>query len=826
MAQLTLANGLQVHLHHDPSASRAAALLLLDAGSHHTPQAWPGLAHLLEHLVFAGSPQYQGDERLMAWAQRTEARLNATTDDCCCAWFFDVSAQRLEEGLARLTDMLAQPLLTQEAIRQEVAVIEAEYQMLSADAATLRAAATRCGFDSPAALQRFHVGSAAAFGEDIAGLQQALRSWHQQHFYGGNLTLWLQGPQSVDELAQLARHFGGSFAASATGSAAATEASPVCMLQIDPAHTRPAPVRLNRCRHYALRSAGTPRLRLSFCLAQCDFSRRAPLTLLRQFLCDEAPGSLLAALRARDLCDGIEVQLAYCSQQGAILSIDFLLVSPLREGCAAVEALLLHWLQQLADTGAEQLAHYAALANRQFAQLSAVDQLRARAFGFPPPPQPLESAFRMQWQALLAQLNADTLTRLWVSPQADAADYTSQGFRFDLTTASWPVEHLPADTPPWQFYPLNQPAVAPELPTASCPLPHYEAGDAPVLLLSPAPGYPLAEYWGEKLRNGLRSLVAECAHAGGQLSFSAEQGNWLLTLSAEPQLLLTTLDRVQQQIRLLCVAGHEQGARQYRQHQQQWRSAIAVRVLLQQLPLIINGDTQNADTRWPPLPWCAALYGGDNLLQQQLAHLLMHFPAAINPLLPSAVAPEATDRSYSVTVTGSDAAVVLFCPLAGQSASDHAAWRLLAALFAPRFFQQLRIEQNLGYVVSCRFQQLAGVSGILFAVQSPTHSTAAIRQAIMAFIEGMAHEVATLDAQQLASQRRSLLVSVADMPAERIARCSAQWQARQGYAAALSADAINALSAAQLLQYYQQLLASQDKWWLVVSDNHSDIVSC
>lgn len=825
MAQLTLANGLRVHLHHDPSASRAAVLIRLDAGSHATPPQWPGLAHLLEHLVFAGSAQYRGDERLMAWAQRAEARLNATTDDSCCAWFFDVSAELLEDGLTRLVDMLAQPLLTQEAIRQEVAVIEAEYQMLSADAATLRAAATRCGFASPAALQRFHVGSAAAFGDNFPALQQALRDWHQQHFYGGNLTLWLQGPQSPEELAQLAQRYGAMFAASGTGSLSATEASPVCMLQIDPAHTLPAPLRLNSARHYALRSAGTPRLRLSFCLRACDFSRRAPLTLLRQFLCDEAPGSLLAALRAGDLCDGIEVQLAYCSQQGAILSVDFLLTCAPRERCATVEAHLLHWLQHLAESGSQQLAHYAALATRQFAQLNVVDQLRARALGFPPPEQ-VDSAFCAQWRAVLVQLRADNLTRLWISPQADAADYSSQGFRLALSTTNWPGENVPADTPGWRFYPLDLPAVTPELPAASCSLPHYDAGAQPLLLLSPAPGYPLPEYWGVKMRNDLRTVVAECAHAGGQLSFSEEQGSWLLALSAEPPFMQATLDRVQQQVRLLCVAGHEQGARQYQLHQQQWRGAIAVRVLLQQLPLIINGDAQCAATRWPPLPWRAALYGGDQRLQQQLARLLMQFPATINPSLQAALPPESGNKSYAVTVTGNDAAVLLFCPLAEQSASEHAAWRLLAALFAPRFFQQLRVEQNLGYVVSCRFQQVAGVSGILFAVQSPTHSSAAIHQAVLAFIGGMVHEVATLEEQPFTRLRLSLQASVADVPAECIARYSAKWRAQQGFTDELSAEVIAGLSAGQLLQHYQRLLASQANWWVVVSDNHSDIVSC
>ncbi|WP_437616020.1 pyrroloquinoline quinone biosynthesis protein PqqF [Erwinia sp. V71] len=808
MLSLTLANGLQVHLRHDPTASRAAALIQLDAGSHATPVEWPGLAHLLEHLVFAGGEQYQGDARLMAWAQRVEARLNATTDDHHCAWFFDAGSQQLEAGLARMVDMLAQPRLTEETIRQEVAVIDAEYQLLSRDSGTLTAAATRCAFRSPAAMQRFHTGSAARFGDDTGALQQALRDWHQQHFTGNRLTLWLQGPQSLAQLTHLAQQYGGCFA------------SPL------PRYEKPETLQLAHARHYSLCSAASPRLRLSFCLAKTGWQQRASLTLLRHFLTDEAPGSLLAELRARDYCESAEVQLLYCSSQGTVLSIDFLLSSAQQTLCGPVEALCLHWLHRLADAGLAQLTHYAALACQQFRVMAPVDQLRARAFGFPPPEQ-VDSNFYQPWQALLEQLTASNLTRLWISPLADAADYATQGFRLALTATPWRGGERPAAEPHWQFYPLSETLVAPELPQASCPLPHHRSEhEQSVLLLSPAPGYPLSEFWGEKLRNGLRGLVAECAHAGGSLSFAAEQGSWLLTLSAEPHLMLSVLDRLQQQIRVLAVAGHQQAVRQYQQHQQQWRAAIAVRALLQQLPLIINGDAQQPDSLWPQLPWCAALYGGDQALQQQLSQLLTLFPAPVNPSLQAVLPPVSAHKRYSVTVAGRDAAVLLFCPLSGQSASEHAAWRLLAAVFAPRFFQQLRIEQNLGYVVSCHFQAVAGVSGIVFAVQSPTHSTAAILQSVDAFIEGMADEIATLDEALFAQQRASLQASLLSEPAEPVARYRAQWRAQQDFAAPLTDAAIAQLSAGQLYHYYQQLRATRDNGWVIVSDQGSDIVSC
>ncbi|MGP4882789.1 insulinase family protein, partial [Klebsiella pneumoniae] len=55
---------------HQPQADRAAALARVAAGSHHEPSRFPGLAHLLEHLLFYGGERYQDDDRLMGWVQR------------------------------------------------------------------------------------------------------------------------------------------------------------------------------------------------------------------------------------------------------------------------------------------------------------------------------------------------------------------------------------------------------------------------------------------------------------------------------------------------------------------------------------------------------------------------------------------------------------------------------------------------------------------------------------------------------------------------------------------------------------------------------------
>lgn len=88
-------NGLNVTLCHQPDATQAAALVKVAAGSHDEPERWPGLAHLLEHLLFTGSQRWPHDGRLMSWVQANGGQVNATTQARESAWFFEVTPRQL-----------------------------------------------------------------------------------------------------------------------------------------------------------------------------------------------------------------------------------------------------------------------------------------------------------------------------------------------------------------------------------------------------------------------------------------------------------------------------------------------------------------------------------------------------------------------------------------------------------------------------------------------------------------------------------------------------------------------------------------------------------
>ncbi|MGU9758347.1 pyrroloquinoline quinone biosynthesis protein PqqF [Serratia marcescens] len=410
-ASWQLDNGLAVKAISDPAADAAAALVRIEAGSFQAPAAWPGLAHLLEHMLFRGSANFSAQDGLMGWTQTAGGRLNATTQATQTAFFFEVGAAHLADGLARLSDMLAAPQLATEAIAQEIEVIDAEYRLLRADVETRCEAAQRQMFSGFDALHRFHIGSRAAFGSDISALQQALRQFHHHYYRAPNMTLWLQGPQSLEQLHALAQRYGGGLP---SGSAAPPETLPPLAAGQD----------------YTLSLPGAPQLRLVFALPHCR--SRGWLRRLERLLLDDAPGGLLARLRAHAWGDAVRLDYARCGENSALLSFIFTVNHGSASEAAHIESALLAWLQALNALTPGQLEHFGQLANRDFHRLAPLDQLRARAFGLPPTEQ------HDDWTRQLAMLMAAPRRRLAVQPEGAVKRAKSKGCRCPLAPSPAP----------------------------------------------------------------------------------------------------------------------------------------------------------------------------------------------------------------------------------------------------------------------------------------------------------------------------------------------------------------------------------------------------
>ena len=477
-----LPNGLRLHLAHDPAASRAAAWLRVAAGSHDEPSAHPGLAHFLEHLSFLGGAAFPGDERLMPWLQVRGGQVNASTRGRTTDYFFEVTAEHLGAGLARLIDMLARPLLDIDAQRREREVLEAEYLARSADEQTLIDAALALGLPAGHPLRRFAAGRRDSLALENDAFQRALREFHAAHYHAGNCQLWLQGPQALDELERLAQRACADLPGRAPG------ASPP-----------PPPLLPFAGEALALRLPGPPRLVLGFALDALREADEQTLQAFAELLGDRSPGGLLAALGEQGLGESAALRVVHRDARQALLALTFELFDG--SAAAALEAAFFDWLGALRDDAASLLAARRPLLAEPTAPL---ERLRQRVLGLPAEIRP----------ACLDALRADRCLRLHLDSELDGAEARwSAGFRLSVAPVA-AAPPLTAQRHAWRF----------ELPS-----PPSAAAEGALFLRWRFPGVPVRSRF-LALRQALRPLCGQARLGGVEMGLEALGEDWSLSL--------------------------------------------------------------------------------------------------------------------------------------------------------------------------------------------------------------------------------------------------------------------------------------------------------
>lgn len=124
-SSFTLANGLQVLVHEDPTVDIAVMNILYDVGSRDEHPDKTGFAHLFEHLMFGGSvniPSY--DEPL----QRVGGENNAFTNTDITNYYLTVPASNLETGFWLESDRMLSLSFEPRALEVQRSVVVEEFR--------------------------------------------------------------------------------------------------------------------------------------------------------------------------------------------------------------------------------------------------------------------------------------------------------------------------------------------------------------------------------------------------------------------------------------------------------------------------------------------------------------------------------------------------------------------------------------------------------------------------------------------------------------------------------------------------------------------------
>ena len=132
VSERLLANGLKVIVKEDHRAPVAVAQVWYRAGSMDEGYGTTGVAHLLEHMMFKGTPKVPAGE----FSKRIAAlggRENAFTSRDHTAYFQTLQAGRLEQAMVLESDRMAHLTLAPEAFAKEIEVVKEERRLRTDD---------------------------------------------------------------------------------------------------------------------------------------------------------------------------------------------------------------------------------------------------------------------------------------------------------------------------------------------------------------------------------------------------------------------------------------------------------------------------------------------------------------------------------------------------------------------------------------------------------------------------------------------------------------------------------------------------------------------
>ena len=817
---LRLDNGVQVALLHDAAASRAAVAAGVAVGSFHEPPRWPGLAHFLEHGLFLGSAAHPGVAAFADYVHGCGGRYNARTLGLQTLYYLEVPARELAPALGRLVDLLGRPLLMEDRLAAEREVLEAEYRARCADGDCQLHGALAGLLQPEHPLARFHAGNRASLDGNDAQLFADLRAWHARHYRGGNLRLLLSGPQSLDELEQLARELGGALPAGEPPAAASWPA-------LWPAGQGARELTLEQ-------PQALQRMSLWLPLAVAAQDEDELLALLGEAASQPAAGGLLAELRSRGWAQ--QVAIDWLPGGGGEGLLGLRLERP-ATGAApppVVAALCVDWLRRLATDPAlapgevewralcrERAWQEAELAPMERAGLWLARWLR-QGEGILPVGRPPRAP-----AALLAALAGLQLSRLIVQDARTALDDGAPTPWFPVRRRVRPLLLPPPEGVLWQPAPANPFLAASAPPAPAAEHPGLRPGQAALLLLWQPPGLDAGTRLAAELAEAaLAGHWQQALHGAARLGHvwqALPRPGWLRGCLSGPAASLPAV------LEGLLTGLAQSEPAQWRADLQRQRAQVAQQMLLRRLLAHPAAQWREAD-ELAELPL-------DGLDDGELRRLVEAFVAgAARQALPFGPLPAGVaagfarprqappheslirpggERHLQLELGGDEHAVLLRVLAAPDQPQREAAWRLLAVLQQGAFYQALRVEQGLGYALFSRFQ--AGEEGaeLQFGVQSPHADGARLQQAIREFLARFAASLATLDEDRLAQARQAALDGLLgpDNRRARLLRACSDWLGGReaGNEAAVRA-ALTGLSRADLQQAAADLAQAEWRW--------------
>ena len=203
---LTLDNQLQVLLISDPGAPKAAAALDVRIGSGDNPKGRAGMAHFLEHMLFLGTDKYPDSGEYQQFIAEHGGSHNAYTSFGNTNYFFDINADYLPEALDRFAQFFIAPRFDVAYVDREKNAVEAEYQMGLKSDQRRELDVLQEVMNPEHPYSQFSVGTLETLADrPDATIRDDMVAFYNSHYSSNIMRLAVLGSESLDELEALVR---------------------------------------------------------------------------------------------------------------------------------------------------------------------------------------------------------------------------------------------------------------------------------------------------------------------------------------------------------------------------------------------------------------------------------------------------------------------------------------------------------------------------------------------------------------------------------------------------------------------------------------------
>ncbi|UXZ54521.1 insulinase family protein [Halomonas sp. 7T] len=804
---LTLENGLQALLVSDPEADKAAASMNVRVGSAQDPDDLQGLAHFLEHMLFLGTEPYPEPDAYQQYISDNAGSHNAFTAQQDTNYFFDIEPSALPGALDRFSAFFLSPLFNADQLESERNIVHSEYMARIRDESRRENDVLNQLLNPENATTGFAVGSRETLANPAEGeatLRERVIDFYHRHYDANVMNLAVVAPQPLDELeALVVARF-----ADIPDNGLSVPTIDVPLVNAD---TLP---------RYIERQSLQDRRQLRFYFPipdPTDEYRTKPTQLISHLLGDEGDGSLLSVLREAGLADALSAGVGRGDGNDALFTISISLTPRGAERLDDIEATLFTAIEQIQAAGLDQWRYEEQQNLREQAfrfQQHGAPQQEATRLAMSLSRYPVEdvqyAAYRMdgmdseRQQIFLEALTPDNMLRFYSAPDVES-DTVSPWFNTQWreqppTQPGQALSGLALPEPnPFIASDLallegqdEQPNVLLDAETFTAWHMQDSRFNTPSVEWRVSLQHPSASYSAEEavltrllagwLNDSLNESLYPAWLAGQSFSAYAHARGMTLSFSGWRDGQTPLIEQTIEQLKTAHISPSEFERVRY-QLQREWRNAPKASLtgqasralgealltpqwttteLLEASHRLEQHHLENFRQRFLDSLYIDAMAVGNLNTEQarEQAHLIRGALTPrltrddIPPLQPLEVSEEPVVlHPHS---TREESLVLRYLQGRNTSIEEQARLSVLAQWLDTPFYQQLRTEEQLGYIVNAGYSPLLEAPGIGLIVQSPDVDSGTIAERMDAFMNAAEERLNALSNDELTAHRQAV----------------------------------------------------------------------